>query len=204
MDFIDTDLQNSEDSICISLPMFIPSTEPYDYDLEGLALQSSRENVDDLSEGNREHKPPFSGSKTLKHPPGNEVAKIDVKTEIDADQTVIVMDKDGKPSFLTQNEDGTYNVVTREEEIKYMRLFGYGDKNAVRETVTDDSEKVKQRRRRGPMSYLFCSQCPVKYRFVAKLKEHMKTEHNIDLFVCQVSIPSEIYLFIYLETNSLK
>ncbi|KAI8433609.1 hypothetical protein MSG28_015628 [Choristoneura fumiferana] len=183
MDFIDTDLQNSEDSICISLPMFIPSTEPYDYDLEGLALQSSRENADDLSDDSTEYKPPLSVSKT----PANEVAKVEVKTEIDADQIVIIMNEDGRPSFLKQDDDGTYIAVTPKDEIKYMKMFGYVDKNhVISGTVADDIEKVKQRRKRGPMSYLFCSKCPVKYRFVAKLKEHMKTEHNIDLFVCQV------------------
>lgn len=189
MDFIDTDLQNSEDSICISLPMFIPSTEPYNYDLEGLAFQSSRENADDLSEDSRDCKPPLTVSETLKHPAVNEVTKVEVKTEIDADQIVIIMGEDGKPSFLKLDDDGAYNVVTQEDEKMYMKMFGYSDRNeVVSEPVVDVIEKVKKRRKRRPMSYLFCSRCPVKYRFVAKLKEHMKLEHNIDLFVCQVSI----------------
>ncbi|CAH2061940.1 unnamed protein product, partial [Iphiclides podalirius] len=56
---------------------------------------------------------------------------------------------------------------------------------ALKESLPSNN-RAKRKRKRNPMSYIMCSKCPVRYRFVAKLKEHMKAEHDIDLFVCTV------------------
>lgn len=60
-------------------------------------------------------------------------------------------------------------------------------KNLVKETE-GVKEKRKGHRKRVPMSVKLCSLCPVRYRFVSKLQEHMKQAHNVDLFVCKVSL----------------
>ncbi|XP_041985625.1 zinc finger protein 525-like isoform X2 [Aricia agestis] len=46
--------------------------------------------------------------------------------------------------------------------------------------------KPKLKRNRGPMAYKSCSRCPVSYRFVRKLQEHMKSDHGVTLHICQV------------------
>ncbi|XP_063630713.1 myoneurin-like [Cydia splendana] len=171
MDFINTDLQNSEDSICISLPLFTPSVQAYDYDLEGLALQNSRENADDNSDIEKH----ISAIKK----------EVVVKEEVmDEDDDVIVVMNDNKPSFL-KPQDGNLVLVDKVEEKKYMKMFGYSDKVKIK-VEAETAQKSKKRKKRKPMTFMFCSQCPVKYRFGAKLRDHMKNEHNIDLFVCRV------------------
>lgn len=58
--------------------------------------------------------------------------------------------------------------------------------NSDDDMVVIVNEKV--RKKRDPMVYMTCSRCPVKYRFVAKLRDHMKTVHDIDLYYCKVCI----------------
>lgn len=59
--------------------------------------------------------------------------------------------------------------------------------NKLKPTSKIKTDK-KRKRKRNPMTYKMCSKCPVQYKFIGRLKEHMKTKHNIDLFVCKVLV----------------
>lgn len=88
-------------------------------------------------------------------------------------------------------------TVTCESRDKKLGVF---DENVIKLKVNNNNEESlnvrkpttkiktdkKRKRKRNPMTYKMCSKCPVQYKFIGRLKEHMKTKHNIDLFVCKV------------------
>lgn len=98
-------------------------------------------------------------------------------SDSDDSDIVIVADENGGQSFFKE-QNGTLVPVND---------IGKKQLNDVLKIVFPESDKVRRKRHRNPMSYINCSQCPVRYKFVSKLKEHMKLEHDIDLFVCSVS-----------------
>ncbi|XP_045507792.1 zinc finger protein 672-like [Colias croceus] len=89
----------------------------------------------------------------------------------DPDNIVIIKHDNGKSDFF-KAQNGKLKLL----DINFCGQNG----------VVDDKSKIKIRKKRKPMSYKSCSQCPVKYRLLGKLKEHMKTQHNIDLHICKV------------------
>ncbi|XP_045781318.1 zinc finger protein 141-like isoform X2 [Maniola jurtina] len=93
--------------------------------------------------------------------------------------------------------------VLLDSKVKFSQL---SNSNINKLCVLRDSEvKKKKCRKRNPMEYRQCSQCPVRYRFVRKLKEHMKEAHGIDLFICQVCqalTEDEIEYNNHLQTHS--
>lgn len=94
----------------------------------------------------------------------------------DDENIVVIVKENGEPLYYKMSSNNTFELVSV-------------DKN---EKIIDKVLKVRRvnklRKKRDPMVYRKCSKCPVKYRFIAKLKEHMKTDHNIDLFACKVSL----------------
>lgn len=94
----------------------------------------------------------------------------------DDDNIVVIVKENGEPLYYKMGNNSTLELVS-------------GVKNEkIKDKVLKVRQVTKLRKKRDPMVYRQCSQCPVKYRFIAKLKEHMKTDHNIDLFVCKVSM----------------
>lgn len=82
------------------------------------------------------------------------------------------------------------NLVVIVSENKNGKCFLQKHITASRKFESNSIQKEhikKERKKRIPMAYRKCSKCPVRYRFTAKLKEHMKQEHNIDLFICKVN-----------------
>lgn len=110
----------------------------------------------------------------------DEIGKITDNNDFDETETdenknideniIIVVEKEETQS-LDDNVDSTYSMHSSDDEEMVMII----------------NEK-KIRKKRDPMMYMTCSQCPIKYRFVAKLKHHMKTVHSIDLYYCKVCI----------------
>lgn len=100
-----------------------------------------------------------------------------IKTE-DDENIVIVIQENGEQLFYKMQADGSLILLDDIQKKNYKKTLS---KTAVLpETAT------KRRRKRVPMAYKLCSRCPIKYRFAAKLKDHMKLEHNVDLFICKV------------------
>ncbi|XP_072933962.1 uncharacterized protein [Epargyreus clarus] len=174
--------ESSSDSICIKLPIIEPKTDLFDYDLTGMCLHSNDKQFEDLQLDNDDKK--------LVAELENKVGKVEkydipesqtkVKSENTNDDDLVVVFQDNEPFYFKPQEDGSLQQLTKEEVKAY-----YDDMNESKNT-----EKInylpKRRRRRNPMDYKSCSRCPIKYRFVAKLKEHMKTDHNIDMFYCKI------------------
>lgn len=103
--------------------------------------------------------------------------KTEVKSEHVADENIlIIMGENGEPSFYKPQEDGTLLHLENNPN----------DIGEVLNEIPEPSDKEKKKRKRNPMEYKMCSRCPIRYRFVRKLKEHMKEEHGVDLFVCKV------------------
>lgn len=109
----------------------------------------------------------------------NDVPKIKTENKSDDldDNLVIIMNENGEPMFFKPEKDGTLTPLSKDQDINI------GNKNPG-----FSESKEKRKRKRNPMEYKMCSRCPIKYRFVRKLKEHMKEEHGVDLFICKVNI----------------
>ncbi|XP_032524556.2 zinc finger protein 354C-like isoform X1 [Danaus plexippus] len=148
----------SVDSLCIPLPVITVDTD-YDFDISKFPFKSVLHEKPIVNGGN-----------------GTTDGGVDcVKSEdIDEGNIVIVMD-DGVPTFFKPQRDGSL-----------LTLDGEKDLSIDFDNEPERKMMKKRKRKREPMEYKICSRCPVRYRFVRKLKEHMKEEHGVDLFVCKI------------------
>lgn len=150
---------------------FTPSTESLCITLPSLELVS---NCDfDIS------KFPFQSITASDKSAFIEVPKVKTEKEKDNldENLVIIMHENGDPTIFRPEQDGSLTPLNNDQKL-----------NLLQEIPDFNENKVKRKRKRNPMEYKMCSQCPIKYRFVRKLKEHMKEEHGVDLFVCKVCI----------------
>ncbi|XP_026764916.2 zinc finger protein 57-like isoform X2 [Galleria mellonella] len=167
-------IANKTDSICISLPILKSQTPIFDYSIDNIITQkycdnTKRKDVEIKVENDiKTEKPEKDDEFNYK----KEESKVNERVkESDDEEIVIVMSEDGKQTCYMPQKDGSLLLITPNKFEKEINSYN-GEK--------------KQRRKREPMTYKKCSQCPIKYRFIAKLKEHMKADHNISLFVCKI------------------
>ncbi|XP_026324605.1 zinc finger protein 879-like [Hyposmocoma kahamanoa] len=175
--------QPSNDSICITLPDIEPHFGFLDIDPN---ICTNNFSLD------------LYGSTVMDQEVSVKKEHVDIKNnsksfQNDDDNIVVVVKENGEPLYYKMNSNSTLELVS-------------ADKN---EKIKDEVQKVRQvsklRKKRDPMVYRKCSKCPVKYRFIAKLKEHMKTDHNIDLFVCKVckaTYENELEFNVHLKTHT--
>ncbi|KAJ0170466.1 hypothetical protein K1T71_013837 [Dendrolimus kikuchii] len=100
-----------------------------------------------------------------------------VKT-LEEDDKILMVIKDGVAMYfkLGKNSDGELVQISEEEKDNCNKML----------KLSAGLPFEKQRRKRSPMNYKNCTHCPVKYRFLTKLKHHMKNDHNIDLYICKI------------------
>ncbi|KPJ17566.1 Myoneurin [Papilio machaon] len=151
------------DSLCIKIPLLNPETDIFDYNLNGVL----NDNTIDYNEG--KHTIEESNNNSLEH--SQNISENEDDTDI-----VIIADENGDRTFFKEQNGSLVPI----NDIGKKQL------NDALKIVFPEVDKVRRKRRRNPMSYMNCSQCPVRYKFVSKLKEHMKSEHDIDLFVCSI------------------
>lgn len=165
--------QPSNDSVCITLPDIEPQfgffdinpnicTNDFSLDLYGSTVMDQEVSV------KKEQKVIKKESESNK----NQSKAI----QNDDDNIVVVVKENGEPMYYKMNTNSTLELVNADKNVN------------IKDKVLKVRQVTKMRKKRDPMVYRKCSKCPVKYRFIAKLKEHMKTDHNIDLFVCKVSM----------------
>lgn len=169
LDEIQLPEETTNNTLCISLPEVFTVTPIYDFNLHAIGKDTKDETI--------------------------ECVKIKTeKIENEEDEKVVVIIQDnGMPSFFHVKPDGVLNALEENEARKYTKKF-----NASMVVVQPPKEsslggtttisRPKRGRKRGPMSLKLCTRCPVKYRFIAKLKEHMRVEHNVVLYVCEVCL----------------
>lgn len=105
----------------------------------------------------------------------------DIVTDKETDDEVIVIVKDGKAvSYRIQN--GVFHEVDDS-----------GDESDDENVLMIVNEK--KRKKRDPMVDISCMHCPVKYRFLSKLKDHVKKVHNVDIYYCKVSLFKLSYIY---------
>ncbi|KAF9405723.1 hypothetical protein HW555_013660 [Spodoptera exigua] len=146
-------------TLCISLPEITTVTPIYDYNLQSIGKETEL----------------FENTFVKQ-----EITKSEETDDIDNDKVVVIIQDNGEPAFYRAQPDGSLIELEESEGEKYRRKF-----NASIVTVKKE-ERLKKGRKRGPMSFKMCSRCPVKYRFITKLKQHMMMDHNVTLFVCKV------------------
>ncbi|KAM3968916.1 uncharacterized protein ACR2FA_002119 [Aphomia sociella] len=169
------------DSICISLPVLAARTPIFDFNIDNIVTQKCH----NVSKDNHvEIKVEYDNN--IKIEKQERCSKIEYKKEelneknhiyekmkeSDDEEIVIVMSENGQQTCFMPQKDGSLLLI-RPDKCKKSFDMNY--------TV-----EKKQRRKREPMTYKKCSQCPIRYRFIAKLKDHMKAEHNITLYVCKI------------------
>ncbi|VVD01022.1 unnamed protein product [Leptidea sinapis] len=85
------------------------------------------------------------------------------------DEIVLVMNDNAVPSFF-KSQNGQLKSLNRTE------INGFSGTDCIR----------KKRAKRKPMVYKSCTQCSVKYRFLGKLKYHMKVKHGLNAVICKI------------------
>ncbi|CAG9132968.1 unnamed protein product [Plutella xylostella] len=209
LDFYVNELENNVQSlecvqlddigpVCITLPTISDGLNSFDYDLEGLSIDKSKdfeiyiendecvatkqETHESEEEKNEDNMSESSFMNSI--PENNDIteATADEQDNVDEnDKDVIIILDEGKPKFYNTADDGTLIEIKKEQEDNYKSVFQeYVEQNGG----TINVKKV--RKKRSPMLYQKCSQCPVRYRFTTKLRDHMKTDHNIDLYICKI------------------
>lgn len=157
--------QPSNDSICITLPEIKPHFEFLDIDpnicINNYSLDLYGSTVMDQEVSVKKDK---------------DINNISKAKQNDDDNIVVIVKENGEPLYYKMGSNNTLELVSVDKNEK------------IKDKVLKVREVTKLRKKRDPMVYRKCSKCPVKYRFIAKLKEHMKADHNIDLFVCKVSM----------------
>lgn len=144
-------------TLCISLPEILTATPVYDFNLHSIGKEM------ELVENNIVKK-----------------EMIETVEKDDNDDVVVIIQDNGEPAFYRTLSDGSLQELEGSEVEKYRKKF-----NAS--VAADKKEdRIKKGRKRGPMSYKLCTRCPVKYRFITKLKQHMLMDHNVTLYVCKV------------------
>ncbi|XP_013199211.1 zinc finger protein 236 [Amyelois transitella] len=94
-------------------------------------------------------------------------SQLESKKEVvdkDDDHIVIIKSEGGLQTYYRPLPDGSLAMIKMEKQLQAER----------------------KRKKREPMTFKQCTRCPIKYRFVAKLKEHMKMEHGVILHACKI------------------
>ncbi|CAK1549383.1 unnamed protein product [Leptosia nina] len=78
------------------------------------------------------------------------------------------------------------NTLNKELHTNNVILKLENNLNKGGEKLDKGVTKKRRRWKRKPMTSIVCMQCPVKYRFLGKLKEHMRMEHGVDIHICKV------------------
>lgn len=170
MGFLNITDDITSNSLCVTLPLLIPETEIFDYDLSGVFLTNNFSEFNGISIINDK----ISNNHDIK----KEKCVMN-SSENDDNDILIIADENGESTFFEAHDDNT---------IVPIDAISSGNPNEALQISLPENNKTKRKRKRIPMNYIMCSKCPVRYRFVAKLKEHMKAEHNIDLFACMVCL----------------
>ncbi|KAJ8707975.1 hypothetical protein PYW08_010341 [Mythimna loreyi] len=170
LDEIELPEETANNTLCISLPEILTETPIYDFNLHAIGKDTKNETAE----------------------------PVKIKTEAvekEGDDNIVVIIQDNNvPLFYRIGPDGNLTLLGESEAKKYTKSFNSsmtGQNKTVKvERAKNDKEfkfdQPKRGRKRGPMTLKLCSRCPVKYRFIAKLKEHMKSEHDVILYVCEV------------------
>ncbi|XP_026743429.1 zinc finger protein 684-like [Trichoplusia ni] len=158
LDQIQIPEESTNDTLCLSLPEISTETPIYDYNLHGIGKKGKKK----VTNIESDQKP---------------VIVKEVKQESAEDDVVVIIKENDESMFYKVNPDGGLELVNDLEKDYYKVAFA---------NELPSEKQPKRRRKRGPMTLKLCTRCPVKYRFAAKLKEHMKLEHKVDLFVCKV------------------
>lgn len=144
-------------TLCISLPEILTETPVYDFNLHSIGKEM------EIVENNIVKK-----------------EMIETVEKDDNDDVVVIIQDNGEPAFYRTLPDGTLQELEGSEVEKYRKKFN------ASVAVDKKEDRIKKGRKRGPMSYKLCTRCPVKYRFITKLKQHMLMDHNVTLYVCKV------------------
>ncbi|RVE53821.1 hypothetical protein evm_001483 [Chilo suppressalis] len=177
LDAIDIPANISNESIFISLPILTPDIPSIEFDpskkfsVKKFA-QEDKKKVNMKKEQNME-KPPIIDIKKTE----TNFIKPQVKIEQeDDDDLIIIMNEKGLPTFYKMQTDG--QLVEVEYDDRCRKAY---------KVITEQMPKKRvHKKKRGPMTWKKCSKCPIEYRFVAKLKEHMWLEHETLLYSCKI------------------
>ncbi|KAL4706110.1 hypothetical protein ACJJTC_012909 [Scirpophaga incertulas] len=160
----------SKQSLLISLP------EPHSVDgtfkLE-YGVKTEQTQVILLNKHNMENL--IVDQKTKNGAVNSKVTKIekDYDKQDDDEELVVIMTESGQPTFLRMLPNGIFVEIEADDQCR----------NAYK-LITE--RRTRKPGHKGPMSWKNCSRCPIKYRYAAKLRDHMLLEHHIVLYVCKI------------------
>ncbi|KAL0810505.1 hypothetical protein ABMA28_010627 [Loxostege sticticalis] len=157
----------SGESICISLPLVLTEMAGFDYKIKTLKDTNCNKGNNDnqicIKQNIIKQNIPVKHHKPVKN----------VQIENEDDEIVIFKDENGHSTFYKIQSNGLL------QEIEYK-----APKPAPPAALRYVGNK--KRKKREPMTVKQCTRCPIEYRFISKLQEHMKTEHGVILYACKL------------------
>lgn len=174
---------------CVTLPIYSPKIKKFEIDLETITAEYSKNHEDaELSRYTLDIKEEIN-SPAETEMESDMIDSENIKTELPDSEDIIFVMNESNESQMYRLENG--NKLTKISEINedYFNMLNEtfpSDTNVYTQTKRKPYTKLKEKKKRLPMDYVSCSECPIKYRFTTKLKHHMKTEHNIDVYICKV------------------
>ncbi|KAJ2953408.1 hypothetical protein O0L34_g999 [Tuta absoluta] len=154
----------SSDTLCMTLPEYIPANKYFDYDIEACLIEEYYEEHDSIEHA--EIKKEINDFEIIN------VKKMKNKQNSKNNLVVTIEEKGQQKIYNNNSANGNFVLVS--------------EKKASKPSKQEQALKQKIRRKRDPLNYTHCSRCPVKYRFLSKLKGHMKADHDVDLFICKI------------------
>lgn len=152
--------------VCIALPEFETEAKVFDFNLDGIGLAQVEEETmydsdADAYTDNTQHEPIGTFEVKIKPEPLEDYSELETKVQRVAHPMPKIKTNDD-----TDDDDAVLIVLTSDKKEQQLG--------------------PKIRKKRLPMEYRKCPLCPIKYRFMSKLRDHMKLLHNVELYTCKV------------------
>lgn len=183
LDTLQENYESFGEIVCIALPIYEPEVKSFNIDIGSFASQYVINKECDENDLILSDEDEDINNKEVNEELQTENNVLNFKIKEELDDTMLVVTNEAGELFYEINEEGQFVKVDK-TNIKD------NDHSLNDKTLTSPNDvdiKCDGRKKRMPMDFIKCKLCPIKYRFVSKLKEHMKTDHNIQLFVCKVS-----------------
>ncbi|CAG9790046.1 unnamed protein product [Diatraea saccharalis] len=188
LDALDSVNTLKNENMFISLPVISPAIPYLDCDVTKICVKKNELITENDDTKNREDikKPLITESKKVNMEVSKELLKnmseksneklVKTEQDDDDDDIVIIMNERGQPSFFKMLSNGDMVEIEYDDRCR----------NAYRVIMEEMPRKRVHKKKREPMTWKQCTKCPIKYRFVAKLREHMWHEHGILLYSCKI------------------
>lgn len=117
----------------------------------------------------------------------DEIVKEDEsEKEFQDDDIILIKNEEEESLFYQIDKSGNFVEISNKDALKCSWRVDVSNEDVVPKKRKPYVKKIQDRKKRSLMEYITCTKCPIKYRFVSKMREHMKTDHDLDIFICKI------------------